>query len=157
MALCVPLLLGACSDDGGGAQPDPDTAVVTYRFIDSSVPPDYHRSYTLTVADGEARMVVDSYGDELHDVTQPVDDATWSELLDRATPLDGVDEDGDDGCVGGTSHRLRVTDADHPDDDPVVAASVYRCQGGEEQAAALADAVRPVLDQFDLGTLLAPG
>jgi hypothetical protein len=39
----------------------------------------------------------------------------------------------------------------------VVAASVYRCQGGEQQAAALADAVRPVLDQFDLGTLLAPG
>ena len=36
---------------------------IIYRFGDASVPPDYHRSYTITVTAGGVRIVVDSYGD----------------------------------------------------------------------------------------------
>ena len=45
----------------------PDDATVTYAFTDSSVPPQYHRSVTLTVTRDEAHIVVDSYGDVLAD------------------------------------------------------------------------------------------
>ena len=34
---------------------------ITYHFGDASVPPEYHRSYTITVAPDKIDMVVDSY------------------------------------------------------------------------------------------------
>jgi hypothetical protein len=42
-----------------------DIREIVYRFGDASVPPQYHRSYTITVTAGQARVVVDSYGDVL--------------------------------------------------------------------------------------------
>jgi hypothetical protein len=36
---------------------------ITYRFEDSSVPPEYHRSYTITLTPERVNIVVDSYGD----------------------------------------------------------------------------------------------
>ena len=38
---------------------------VTYHFGDASVPPEYHRSYTITVNTDKVRIVVDSYGEIL--------------------------------------------------------------------------------------------
>ena len=65
----------ACASDADPADEavelDPASATVEYHYQDSSVPPEYHRSYTLTVTQGEADLVVDSYGDVLHDETAP--------------------------------------------------------------------------------------
>ncbi len=36
-----------------------------YRYVDSSVPPPYHRSYEIVVKPGKVKFVVDSYGDIL--------------------------------------------------------------------------------------------
>jgi hypothetical protein len=47
------------------------------RFNDSSVPPEYHRRYTLTADAESAQLVVDSYGDVLHDVTEPNEGDRW--------------------------------------------------------------------------------
>ena len=62
------VLVAAC---GGSTDPAtaglPDDATVTYAFTDSSVPPQYHRSVTLTVTRDEAHIVIDSYGDVLAD------------------------------------------------------------------------------------------
>lgn len=162
IVLVVPLLLAACADEGGDrltGDLDPASAVVEYRYRDSSVPPEYHRSYTLTVGAGEARVVVDAYGDELHDVTEPVSDADWRALLDRVEAVDpGTGgADGEDGCAGGTGRALRVTDAGHGDDAPALDVSVEVCNGGEQQADALDEVVAPVLDRFDMSTLLATG
>jgi len=150
--------VAGCGDDAGSAPSvDADTAVVEYRFTDSSVPPEYHRSYTLTVAGGEARIVVDSYGDVLHDETAAVDDATWTALLDDVEQLDGLGDDPDDQCDGGTSHELQVTDRDHADGDPAVAAHVGVCGGsGRDDADQVERAVQPALDLFDMDLLLAP-
>jgi hypothetical protein len=153
----APVVAG-CSDDAGSVPTvDPDTAVVEYRFTDSSVPPEYHRSYTLTVTDGEARIVVDSYGDVLHDETEDVDAATWTELLDHVERVDGLGDEPDDDCDGGTSHELRVTDGEHSESDPAVGAHVGVCGGsGRSDADQLEQAVQPALDLFDMDVLLAP-
>jgi hypothetical protein len=158
-AACVlATAVAGCGDEAGSAPTvDADTAVVEYRFTDSSVPPEYHRSYTLTVADGEARIVVDSYGDVLHDETEAVDDATWTELLDNVQELDSLGDGADDQCDGGTSHELVVTDGEHPDGDPAVAAHVGVCGGsGRDDADQLEGAVQPALHLFDMDVLLAP-
>lgn len=160
--LVVPALLPACAGETGDSVIgglDPATAVVEYRYSDTSVPPEFHRSYTLTVRDGEARVVVDVYGDELHDVTEPVSDTDWRALLDRVERLGaGIGRgDADIGCDGGTGRSLLVTDADHGDDAPALDASVYVCNGGERQAEMLEDVVGPVLERFDMSTLLATG
>lgn len=158
-AACVAAsVVAGCADDEGSAPTvDPDTAVVEYRFTDSSVPPEYHRSYTLTVADGEARIVVDSYGDTLHDETEDVDEATWTALLDNVERVDGLGDGPDEDCDGGTSHELRVTDGEHSDGDPAVAAHVGVCGGsGRGDADRVERAVQPALDLFDMDLLLAP-
>ncbi|MGB3713694.1 MAG: hypothetical protein WA996_04615, partial [Candidatus Promineifilaceae bacterium] len=71
IALSIMLITGVvvgCND--GSDQPDlkmieKDIQELTYRFGDASVPPEYHRSYSVSITPGEARIVVDSYGDIL--------------------------------------------------------------------------------------------
>ena len=42
---------------------------IVYSYGDSSVPPKYHRSYTITATKDGIRIVVDSYGNILADTT----------------------------------------------------------------------------------------
>ena len=153
---------GACASDADPADEavelDPASATVEYHYQDSSVPPEYHRSYTLTVTQGEADLVVDSYGDVLHDETAPIDEAAWEDLL-AAVSEDGLSGGGAaDGCSGGTGRDLRATDVDHPASDPAVAVSIEVCGGDGEDAAARVDAVvEPILARFDMAALLASG
>ena len=61
-------MFAACSDrtetdNAQKAMLDPDSAVVKVAFRDSSVPPEYHRSWRLTLDSDEIAVVVDSYGD----------------------------------------------------------------------------------------------
>lgn len=110
--------LGACGSGTNhrtaeSAELDPATTEVVLHFHDSSVPPPYHRSYVLTVSDGQVHAVVDSYGDVLHDVTEPVPRAEWVAFLDGlddelATMADP--EQSDEACTGGTSIDFTVND-----------------------------------------------
>lgn len=153
-------LLAACAQEAGGdAGPtdlDPATAEVEYRYNDSSVAPEYHRSYTITVRDGEARMVVDSYGDVLHDVTEEVDGETWTELLDEVGAVRVRDPEPSSECAGGTSREVLVTDAEHPASDPAVLGHAEVCGGtGADDASIIDAAIEPVLALFDTEELLA--
>ena len=153
-------LLAACAQeaDGGAGSTDldPATAVVEYRYNDSSVPPEYHRSYTITVREGEARMVVDSYGDELHDVTEPVEDETWTDLLDEVADLRVRQPGPSSECAGGTSREIQVTDAEHPIEDPALRGHAEVCGGtGADDARSIDAAIEPVFALFDTDELLA--
>jgi len=80
-----------------------DDSVITYAFHDSSVPPRYHRSVTLTVTKQETRMVVDSYGTVLADENRPTSDALWSVLAETLPTIEGRPvEVPAQGCTGGT-------------------------------------------------------
>lgn len=87
----------------------PEGARITYTFTDSSVPPPYHRSYVLEVSAGQARLIVDSYGDVLADLTAPVTEQVWSTLSATYPTLDRIAvADLDEGCTGGTGFRLQI-------------------------------------------------
>lgn len=85
--LLITLLLPSLVACGSGVSTaglsglDPATTTVTLRFRDSSVPPEYHRSYVLTVSEGQVHVVVDSYGDVLHDVTKPLPNDDWAKFV----------------------------------------------------------------------------
>lgn len=147
------MLVAACGGDDGGPAATDVTAVV-YRFNDSSVPPEFHRSYELTVSATEANLVVDSYGDALHDVTQPIDAALWDSTVTAALAYvgDGAASDDPDSidCAGGTSDELAVVDRSS---SRIVELFVDHCGGIDPDLSLV---VAPVLATFDMATLLAP-
>jgi hypothetical protein len=142
------------TDDGtvettGTQALDPSSTVIEYHFGDSSVPPEYHRSYTLTVRKGEARLVVDSYGDVLHDVSRSIGKRSWTALLEGVADLESTTLEEESGCSGGTSRSLEVDDG-----ETFVRIDIGLCDGDHEpEAAALDSLLEPVLDEFDMSSI----
>lgn len=102
---------------GGSSAPAGDTGsalpagtVITYEFTDSSVPPPFHRSFVLTVSQTTARIVVDSYGDQLADESADVPAATWDALAASYADLESLEVvEPAQGCTGGTGFSVTVT------------------------------------------------
>ena len=97
--------------------PDPTTLQrIEYRFEDSSVPPEYHRSYTITVTHQEATIVVDSYGDILAEERYAITEEQFLEigksLVDNRIRYVHLRLDGEDGCTGGTSETVAYSDGE---------------------------------------------
>jgi hypothetical protein len=149
VAALVGLAVGAVGCGGGDGDGDDvslsDDAQITYHFGDASVPPEFHRSYTLTIDPTQVHAVVDSYGDVLGDVTEPLPADVWDRLVADIGTVAQLDTggDADEGCAGGTSRSIEITD----DGETVVEKDVYVCGGANEAPAATLDAyVQPVLD-----------
>jgi len=96
---------------GGGGGFDPGTTRVVVAFDDSSVPPQYHRSYRITVRDRKAHVVVDSYGTVLHDETVTIAAADWDRFVGGLHgQLAGIDQPEDPRpCPGGTVLDVAIT------------------------------------------------
>lgn len=84
------------------------TTKITFSFHDSSVPPEYHRSYQIDVTASEVHIVVDSYGDILQDETYAITKAQFDGVvqafLDCKIKNCNLKDDG--GCTGGTGHSI---------------------------------------------------
>lgn len=143
-------LLAGCSGGGPVATFDPAATTITYSFTDSSVPPEYHRSFDLTIADGTGTVVVRTYDEEVAREEAAVDPAAVNELVTAyndgdlsevfATPED------DDGCTGGTGVAIVLDDGEHQDE-----AELYVCDDANTEAATqLRTAVAPLLAAFDI-------
>jgi hypothetical protein len=155
LAIAFVALVGACGDDDGDdGGPAPvglagrDRPSAEFRFGDSSVPPQYHRSFTLEITPDAVHATIDSYGDVLLDETVPLDDATWDSF---ATGLDRRTEDPretDDGCTGGTSRTLVLRAGDTVLEE--TSFGVCGSDGNDDAAAELDALVAPL-------TALVPG
>lgn len=128
---------------------------IVYHYGDASVPPDCHRSYTITVTAETAWVVVDSYGDVLAEKEYPVAAGQFDALANafercgiRRTEL-GFD---DEGATGGTTETLSWSDGD----GECFKATVYHCGGRDagdlggdvETFAAAVRALIPDLDKL---------
>lgn len=60
---------------------------LTFRYSDSSVPPRYHRSYTITVSARQCSVVVDVYGKNIVDKTYEVKQEAFDQLKELAQQL----------------------------------------------------------------------
>lgn len=161
VAMAGALLVAGCGTDAASPEPSAEPsgglsadALITYQFLDSSVPPPYHRSYELTVTEKESRIIVDSYGDVLADERVPTDPAVWSALgstVDQVSSLEAVKPE--QGCTGGTATSLAVIEG-----DTVLADLMLdECAGANAGAAEAVDAwIAPARAQFPAMDVLAP-
>ena len=94
--------------------------------------------------------MVDSYGDVLHDVTEPNMDDVWQDPRQVAGAVERQRRHVG-GCAGGTSEELRVLD---DGDEAVIDVFVDHCGSSGPE---LDEAVAGELALFDLDELLATG
>jgi len=132
----------------------PDDAVITYTFTDSSVPPQYHRSWTLTVTKEGEQIVIDSYGDVLADEQTSTPAQVWSELAAGLPALQELTVSEDtQGCTGGTGEAAQV----EAGGSVLLDLSVYECGGvNADVAEALRAWIQPARGQFPSTDELAP-
>lgn len=155
-ALATGAVLAACSSGSPDSTSEglPGDATVTYAFHDSSVPPQYHRSETLTVTKDQAHLVIDSYGDVLADETVATPADVWDELgrtLPEVTSLEA--ETVELGCTGGTSADLTVESGG----EMIVDLSPEFCGGTNPGLEApMAAWIQPARDLFPSIDVLAP-
>ncbi|HOZ30608.1 MAG TPA: hypothetical protein PLL66_06790 [Bacteroidales bacterium] len=84
---------------------------IIYSYGDSSVPPKYHRSYTITATQDQIRIVVDSYGNILADTTYQMTEESFGVLTDNLvkSKIKNIKKVEDNkGCTGGTSKSIQV-------------------------------------------------
>lgn len=104
-----------------------ETTRIEYRYGDSSVAPDYHRSYVITITDSTKTIAIDSYGNVLltrQYSNTPSDFQTFKEELSRKGIKTHKKKDSG-GCSGGTSETLRL----YKGDEKFFDAYVYHCSG----------------------------
>lgn len=121
------LFNGQCTADGTVSTKTPSKIV--YEFKDSSVPPEYHRSYVITITKSEARLAVDSYGKVVEEATAKITDKEFNQIVETisAAKIRRVKEtNAKQGCAGGTSETLRLFERNKES----LTATVYHC-GGE--------------------------
>lgn len=155
VALAAVALTAGC--DSGPSAPEhqfsaADTTI-TFSFTDSSVAPEHHRSFVLTIVDGRGTIVVDSYGDETARDEQPVSSDAVEDLLASYNAGELAEAfgptDPETGCAGGTAVGLTLED-----DEATATTSISQCGGANEVAAAtLRDAIDPLLQAFDIADL----
>ena len=101
---------------------------IELRFRDASVPPQYHRSYAITLTPASIEKVVTSYGDVLAKQTavlpQVVDDRLARALVAGDAGSGAVK---DEGSTGGGRRSVRVMSGA----TAVLEASSERCGGSE--------------------------
>ncbi len=79
-----------------------------YSYGDASVPPQYHRSYTITVTAAAAHLVVDSYGDVKAKDSLPLTESVYAGFVKglNGLQLKNKKDLESEGCTGGTTDKL---------------------------------------------------
>ena len=139
MSLISTLLLGlplfmlltviavSCNADGKDNMTNATIQEITYHFGDASVPPEYHRSYTVTVTTDRIRIVVDSYGEILTNKGYEITNKQFNDIRDslKRNKIRNCTLTDDEGCTGGTSERISFSDGENE----IFSGSVYHCGG----------------------------
>lgn len=131
-----------------------EDATVTYEFQDSSVPPQFHRSYVLTFDRQQARIVVDSYGEVLADQTVAMTAQAWDQVWSAVDEIGRLQVlEPDQGCTGGTGFVVKVDRGGQG----IVDLDGYACGGvNSEVSDQVSQWVSPVRSLFPPMSELAP-
>lgn len=125
-------LLQCAGDRTSSSRTDFDwnqTTRIVYIYGDSSLPPQYHRSYRIDVTPVQARVTVDSYGTILAERNYTITRTEFDGLLNSLSKNDirKVPQRDDEGCTGGASETISI----YNEQNPTFSGQVYHC-GGED-------------------------
>ena len=111
------ILFGSCQNVGTINKSDDfilkNKIEIIYSFQDASVPPEYHRSYSIILSDKNYRFVVDSYGETIKDTTivLPNQNKKIKQTL-RAFKKGQIKNvkrsKTDNGCSGGNGEAIKI-------------------------------------------------
>lgn len=89
-----------------------DASVIEYRFTDRSVPPPFHRSYTITVLQDSITVSIYNYSDILYQETRFCSNTELrqAQAAYEAAAIKPDIEKEPSGCTGGVTHHIRVHD-----------------------------------------------
>ena len=127
LLILIGVFSSACSLYKKAAHEDQKVTRITYRFIDSSVPPQYHRSYSIEVYPTSIKLIVDSYGDVLLEKIYSSNPEIFNSAMaafDSAKIRKGEEKDSP-GCTGGKSEKVIL----HNESETSFSAYVYHCMG----------------------------
>lgn len=113
-----------------------DATRIVYEFGDSSVPPQYHRSFVISVTATSASIVVDSYGEILAEESYPITKKQFNRVLKALAAADmSIAQAGESpDCTGGTTETVSV----YRHAERVFRGWVYHC-GGEDHGTLIGD------------------
>ena len=125
---------------------------ITYSYQDSSLPPEYHRSYTITVTADTAKVVIENYSEILVNEEYAVTEKQFAGVKESlVTNNIRACELGDNiPCPGGSSENVTYSDAE----EELFSGTVYNC-GGEDSGdmcgdvASFAEAVKSLVPNFE--------
>jgi len=145
--LSISLLLFGCASKASIPKDKlPNASKIVYHFKDRSVPPEYHRSYTIEVTKDSSSCVVDSYGDIVSSKKNIELPAFLNSLkVALATnEFERCDKFSNDGCTGGTGEALSIIN----NDEEIFNENVYHCGGSNygKLCGSLLDAVNKILE-----------
>ena len=125
---------------------------VTYHFGDASVPPEYHRSYTITVNTDKVKIVVDSYGEILAKKEYEITNKQFDDIINslEKNKIRNCTLGDDQGCSGGTIEKISFSDGENE----IFFGSVYHCGGKDTgnlcgDIANFTDAVKNLVPDLD--------
>lgn len=103
-----------------------------YHFQDASVPPPFHRSYTIRADTNQVQIWVYSYGDTLATGTYPLPENAL-QRVGQALLKNGISQHKKkktlEGCTGGVGHEIKYLSQR---DSTAFSASRYVCGGDYE-------------------------
>jgi len=145
--LSVSLILFGCVSKASIPKDElSDASKIVYHFKDSSVPPEYHRSYTIEVTKDSSSCVVDSYGDIISSKKNIELPAFLNSLkVTLATnEFERCDKSSHDGCIGGTGESLSII----KNDKIIFNENVYHCGGSNygKLCGSLLDTIKKSLE-----------
>lgn len=109
ISIAVLALLWGCSPKPNGkSMLSKDISELRYDFSDSSVPPPYHRSYTIWVNAREARVEVSDYDTVLAQSTVSISPEQWTSLQEQAGKISGNKRKYAEGAAGQKGHLVEV-------------------------------------------------
>lgn len=155
VALPLALLAAACDPDEPDVV-DPSSyqaasATIDVHFTDSSVPPEHHRSWSLSADSEQVRAEVTSYETPLADNTATLAGSEWEAMMTRFDRIAAMDDvTNDDGCAGGTTLTVELSDADRSD-----SLTIAPCGGdGLDQRDEVLELLTPLTDAVELQRLI---
>jgi len=121
-------MIGCATTSVSPVTQNDEISKLVYQYDDASVPPEYHRSYMISIDPEQIHLVVDSYGDILKDTTLNFDATRFEKLVrlyDQSKLHYCSSKKENDGCTGGNGDQIRS----YFNDETLFSASVYHCGG----------------------------
>ena len=100
---------------------------IQYHYEDATIPPKYHRSYTITIAKNQVNIVINSYENIIANQSYKISNEQFNSILSsmRNHEIGNCELGKDTGCSGGTSESVIgiITE------EEIFDGEVYHCGG----------------------------